>query len=127
MKNKKIYIIIIVLLIILNSISIYSKSIAKKSYEQTITSLHSYVTKSTFLDSYLEKNINYSQCKISDYEILDKNTNSLHLKDLFKTEANPIFILRFSDRYCSSCVEYFLDLFSKIDINENIRLFTKYR
>ena len=122
MKKSKILVYsVIAMLLIFNAVLLFAINKVKSEKDRTTATLYPYVQKYSLLQSNVEENIEYASKKIEDCELLDKNNQKVALRDLFAENKKKLFILRITDRYCNSCVKYFVDLFGGERFNQNIK------
>ena len=103
MKSTAYIFILIAFLVVCNFIAIYSVIKMKSEKDNSISTLYPYVQKYSFLKSNIESNILFSVSRIKNAQVTAFRNQSSMLSDLFGSETERLFILRISDRYCSSC------------------------
>ena len=122
MKSKKIMTCaIIVLLAICNVYLLYSMHKLRIESDNAIAILYPYAEKHTSLKANIETNIRFVPRNIQDVEVSDRQNNTKRLSELFCNDGKPLFVLRITDRYCNSCVKYFVDLFANERLNEALK------
>lgn len=122
MKKSKILVCsIIAMLLICNVVLLFAINRVKADNDRTTAALYPYIQKYSFLQSNIEENIRFSSNKIECLDVWDKNNQKTKLSSLFSDDSKPLFILRIADRYCNSCVKYFVNLFSNEKISKDIK------
>ena len=122
MKRKSLLIYsVIAVLVLCNVVQLFSVQRIKAEKEKVTATLYPYVEKYSFLQSNIESIIHYSAKTIADVSVCDKDKRETSLSQLFDDSKKPLFILRISERYCNSCVESFVNLFSNEKINKGFK------
>ena len=122
MKNKKrITYVAIAILVMCNIFLLYSIRKVQAESSSSIAALYPYAQKFTVLQANISTNIKYSARIIEVIEMFDKNNQPIKISSLFSDNGEPLFILRISDRYCNSCVKYFVNLFKNNKLNNDIQ------
>ena len=123
MKSKRIMVYGIVgLLIIGNIYLMYSMRKMKTDSDNAIAILYPYAEKFTSLKSNIETNLRFIPRYIKDVVVSDRQNKTKMLSELFCNDDKPLFVLRITDRYCNSCVKYFVDLFAKKQFDEGLNI-----
>ena len=120
-RNSVISFATIAVLLICNIILMFASNKLKLECDRSTAALYPYVQKYAFLKDNIEANIQYSTQCIEDTDVTDNQKRVQKLSELFNAEDDMLFILRISDRYCNSCVEYFVDLFVHNDFHSKQR------
>lgn len=120
-RNIILYTIIAVLLVC-NIISFFTSYNVRQERNSSIATLYPYVQKYTFLKDNIKANIRYASKLLEDSEVTDLHKRSQKLSELFKAGEDRLFLLRISDRYCNSCVEYCVNLFTNDRLRSKFRL-----
>lgn len=122
MKSKKtLTCAIIVLLVICNVYLLYSIHKLKTESDNAIAILYPYAEKHTSLKANIVTNIKFVSRCIPDIEVSNRQNKTKRLSELFCNDSKPLFILRITDRYCNSCVKYFVDLFANERLNDALK------
>ena len=119
MKDKILYLIVGVLLVC-DIMLLYVIRQNKIESDSSMEILYPYAQKYTILRRNAEHFIKYSNSIVKDMEILGRNDVLRKLSTLFADGEDHLFLLRISDRYCNSCVKYFLDIFKSKQLNSGI-------
>ncbi|MBQ1697281.1 MAG: hypothetical protein II075_05320, partial [Bacteroidales bacterium] len=75
----------------------------------------------TSLKANIVTNIKFVSRCIPDIEVSNRQNKTKRLSELFCNDSKPLFILRITDRYCNSCVKYFVDLFANERLNDALK------
>lgn len=119
-KNTILYL-VIATFAICNLVQLFSIKKFKVEKDNAVATLYPYAQKHSFLQSNIEANIEYAAKKIEDVGICDRAKRENTLNNLFNGNNRPLFILRITDRYCTSCVRYFVNLFANKRLHNDIK------
>lgn len=119
MRNKFFVIIVIAALLVCNVIALYALQVKKQEMQVVLDTLYPYAVKSDLLVQMTRQNARFGHDKLKDLPIFDLRKNELKVSDLFSSEDSLLFVLRISDRFCNTCVEYCVDLLDSLQSNND--------